>query len=91
MSIVDGLNAYSRFDYPKDYKGPAVGRVMVARRTRAHFREVAEIISNIEDDETKAELYIEFKSLFRASNRNFDPQRFMVACYPELKNYPDGA
>ena len=48
--------------------------------TRKHFKEIASILSEINDTETRHQVSLRFAQYFKNNNPRFDIQRFIVAC-----------
>ena len=48
--------------------------------TRKHFKEIASILSEINDAETRHQISLRFAQYFKDNNPRFDIQKFIVAC-----------
>ena len=48
--------------------------------TRKHFKEIASILSEINDVETRHQVSLRFAQYFKDNNPRFDIQKFIVAC-----------
>ena len=54
--------------------------------TRKHYKEIAEIISKIEDHKEYFRMVGQFSQYFKKDNPNFDAYKFQVAC--DVKHFP---
>ncbi len=48
--------------------------------TRKHFKMVAQVVSAIDNSDTRSEVALNFASEFQKENPRFDIQKFLKAC-----------